>query len=488
MRIMTRAHPRWAASTRTSTSTPPTRSASTTRSSWSRSRPTSRPTSSTSCSELRATESSSLHAARHADLHLHRRVGRAGAGRARRRGPDLGHRPAHDHADHMIEDPRHSPRTTTRSATSRSSARARSGLIAAFWAGMREATSRIIDSLPEIGGQLTTLYPEKWIFDVPGYPRVLAKDLVEQLRKQAVEQFDVPVHLETTAERSRTSRPDDPSCVLHTDRRPAALAHGDHRWRPRRVRAEEAAGLRPRPRGRAGAPTTSSARSPSSPARGSLIVGGGDSACDWVDQPARHGRRDHAGAPPRGLPRARGHGRRDHAGRGGRHGRRPHALPDQGRGGQRPRSSASCCSTPRTTSEEVERRGRRDPAAARLQDRARPAQGVGAGDLEKGAIVVDPRDEDQPRGRLGVRRHHDLRRQAQADRHRLRRGGDRGGPGGPPRSAPTRRSSPSTRPTPACPAGSRATRAPRAPDAGPPKPIPDGAIAHLRARTRYCVA
>ena len=39
--------------------------------------------------------------------------------------------------------------------------------------------SRIIDSLPELGGQLTTLYPEKWIFDVPGHPQILAKDLVE---------------------------------------------------------------------------------------------------------------------------------------------------------------------------------------------------------------------------------------------------------------------------------------------------------------------
>src|SRR3954463_14023233 len=73
------------------------------------------------------------------------------------------------------------------------------GLITSFWAGMREASSRIIDSLPDIGGQLTTLYPEKWIYDVPGYPRVLAKDLVEQLREQSVEQFGVPVHLETTA-------------------------------------------------------------------------------------------------------------------------------------------------------------------------------------------------------------------------------------------------------------------------------------------------
>src|ERR671928_2100897 len=75
------------------------------------------------------------------------------------------------------------------------------GLITAFWAGMREASSRIIDSLPDLGGQLTTLYPEKWIYDVPGHPRVLAKDLVDMLREQSIEQFDVPVHLETTAER-----------------------------------------------------------------------------------------------------------------------------------------------------------------------------------------------------------------------------------------------------------------------------------------------
>src|SRR3712207_3841058 len=61
------------------------------------------------------------------------------------------------------------------------------GLITAFWAGMREASCRIIDSLPDLGGQLTTLYPEKWIFDVPGYPRILAKDLVEELRKQRSE-------------------------------------------------------------------------------------------------------------------------------------------------------------------------------------------------------------------------------------------------------------------------------------------------------------
>src|SRR6202046_404702 len=75
------------------------------------------------------------------------------------------------------------------------------GMCTAFWAGMREASSRVIDSLPELGGQLTTLCPEKWIFDVPGHPRVLARELVDLLRVQSLEAFDVPVHLETTASR-----------------------------------------------------------------------------------------------------------------------------------------------------------------------------------------------------------------------------------------------------------------------------------------------
>src|SRR5207253_7098326 len=89
------------------------------------------------------------------------------------------------------------------------------GMIAAFWAGMREATARLVDSLPDIGGQLTTLYPEKWIFDVPGYPRVLARDLVEELKRQSIEQFEVPVHLETAALRVEYEPdPDDPERQL----------------------------------------------------------------------------------------------------------------------------------------------------------------------------------------------------------------------------------------------------------------------------------
>ncbi|MCL6453203.1 MAG: NAD(P)/FAD-dependent oxidoreductase [Alicyclobacillus sp.] len=59
------------------------------------------------------------------------------------------------------------------------------GLFAAFYCGMRGASCKIIDSLPELGGQLTTLYPEKNIYDVGGFPKIRARDLVENLKEQA---------------------------------------------------------------------------------------------------------------------------------------------------------------------------------------------------------------------------------------------------------------------------------------------------------------
>ena len=61
------------------------------------------------------------------------------------------------------------------------------GLFAAFYAGMRGTSTRIVDSLPELGGQLTALYPEKYIFDVGGFPKVLAKDLALDLIAQAMQ-------------------------------------------------------------------------------------------------------------------------------------------------------------------------------------------------------------------------------------------------------------------------------------------------------------
>lgn len=60
------------------------------------------------------------------------------------------------------------------------------GLFGAFYAGMRQMKTKIIDGLPELGGQLTALYPEKYIYDAPGYSRILARDLVEELIVQGL--------------------------------------------------------------------------------------------------------------------------------------------------------------------------------------------------------------------------------------------------------------------------------------------------------------
>ena len=59
------------------------------------------------------------------------------------------------------------------------------GLFAAFECGMVGLNCHIIDSLEEIGGQCTALYPEKPIYDIPAYPEIMAADFIEKLEKQA---------------------------------------------------------------------------------------------------------------------------------------------------------------------------------------------------------------------------------------------------------------------------------------------------------------
>ena len=156
------------------------------------------------------------------------------------------------------------------------------GMSTAFWAGMREASARIIDSLPELGGQLTTLYPEKWIFDVPGHPKVLARDLVEMLRVQSIEQFEVPVHLNTTADTiSWEGEGEDRVVVLHTDRgelrsRTVIVAGGHGAFEPKTL-----PGFDMTPWEGRGAHYIVGEKSVFEGQR-VMIVGGGDSACDWV--------------------------------------------------------------------------------------------------------------------------------------------------------------------------------------------------------------
>ncbi len=153
------------------------------------------------------------------------------------------------------------------------------GIFALFYAGMRKATAQIVDALPELGGQLTALYPEKYIFDVAGFPKVLAKDLVRSLAEQT-RQFAQPIHL---SQRVVGLEEEDGHFVLVTDKdrfptRSIVIAAGIGAFSPRRL---------PQPcaqpwygRGIYDVVTDPEAF------RGKrvIIIGGGDSAFDWGTQ------------------------------------------------------------------------------------------------------------------------------------------------------------------------------------------------------------
>ncbi len=59
------------------------------------------------------------------------------------------------------------------------------GLYAAYYAGFRGLSTAVIDALPEPGGQVTAMYPEKMIYDVAGFPAIRGRDLVANLVEQA---------------------------------------------------------------------------------------------------------------------------------------------------------------------------------------------------------------------------------------------------------------------------------------------------------------
>ena len=61
-----------------------------------------------------------------------------------------------------------------------------SGLFATFYSGLRQMNTKPIDALEELGGQVAVLYPEKYIYDVGGFPKVMGKELVKGMVEQAL--------------------------------------------------------------------------------------------------------------------------------------------------------------------------------------------------------------------------------------------------------------------------------------------------------------
>jgi ferredoxin/flavodoxin---NADP+ reductase len=151
------------------------------------------------------------------------------------------------------------------------------GLFAAFYAGMRGMSARIVDSLPELGGQLTALYPEKYVYDMPGFAKVLAKDLAHEMARQGTG-FKPEVVLEDTA---AGIEPDSDGYILRTAKgralatRTVIISAGAGAFTPTKLgvhrEAEfEGKGLHYGVREKAVFKN-----------KDVVIVGGGDSAFDW---------------------------------------------------------------------------------------------------------------------------------------------------------------------------------------------------------------
>ncbi len=160
------------------------------------------------------------------------------------------------------------------------------GLFALFYAGMRHMRAKAIDSLPELGGQLMALYPDKYIFDVAGFTKILAKDLCRNLAEQGL-QFGATVCLEEAvvdlryADAAGNGVGAGTVLQLRTDRavhltRTVLISAGIGAFAPRKLEAEGVDaflnrgvyyGLRDKTLCRD---------------KRVLIVGGGDSAADWT--------------------------------------------------------------------------------------------------------------------------------------------------------------------------------------------------------------
>lgn len=152
------------------------------------------------------------------------------------------------------------------------------GLFAAFYAGMRGVSARIIDSLPELGGQLMALYPEKYVYDVGGFPRITAKDLGRNLIEQGT-QFGPDIRLEEQVDRLEPQP--DGRLVVVTNRGEyptgaVVIAGGKGAFAARELGCPGYNEL-------LGKGVAYHVKDPATyQGRRVLIVGGGDSAVDWV--------------------------------------------------------------------------------------------------------------------------------------------------------------------------------------------------------------
>nr|WP_294944829.1 NAD(P)/FAD-dependent oxidoreductase [uncultured Mucilaginibacter sp.] len=153
------------------------------------------------------------------------------------------------------------------------------GMFAVFEAGLLKMHCHLIDSLPQAGGQLSEIYPQKPIYDIPGYPTVNAQELVDKLSEQIA-----PFHPGyTLGERVETlEKLDDGTWVIGTNEgtlincKVVVIAGGLGCFEPRKPEVDRLAEFE-------GKGVMYAVRNPEAfRGRNIVIAGGGDSALDWT--------------------------------------------------------------------------------------------------------------------------------------------------------------------------------------------------------------
>jgi thioredoxin reductase (NADPH) len=154
------------------------------------------------------------------------------------------------------------------------------GLFAVFEAGLLKLKCHIIDGLPQPGGQLSELYPKKPIFDIPGFPSILAGDLVTNLMEQ-IKQFQPGFTLNEVAE--TIDKLDDGTFIVTTNKgtkhhaNAVAIAGGLGSFEPRKPILEGIEFYEQKNRG-----VEYFVKDPEKFRDKKVVIsGGGDSALDW---------------------------------------------------------------------------------------------------------------------------------------------------------------------------------------------------------------
>jgi ferredoxin/flavodoxin---NADP+ reductase len=156
------------------------------------------------------------------------------------------------------------------------------GLSAAYYVGHRDGTVRIVESLEQIGGQVAATYPEKHVYDVAGFPKILGQRLVDMCGEQGL-QYGADVRLgEEAKSLERLSQNGEELLALTTDKgntylsRTMIITAGHGAFEPRKLGIDgidewQGRGLHYVVREKA-----------QFSGKRCVIVGGGDSAVDWA--------------------------------------------------------------------------------------------------------------------------------------------------------------------------------------------------------------